>query len=99
MTVIFILGRKLVHQFGHTVDRFMADMMPKTRAIKDAIRKLNRNIHLEVDGGIDGKTAFVVAEAGANMIVAGTSVFRAPEGAAEAIKKLKSAQDKLRQRI
>ncbi|HCE44661.1 MAG TPA: ribulose-phosphate 3-epimerase [Lentisphaeria bacterium] len=75
---------------------FMSDMMPKTRAIRDAIIKLDRKIHLEVDGGIDGKSIFVVAEAGANMIVAGTSVFRAPEGAAEAIRKLKSAQDKLR---
>ncbi|MFZ2655309.1 MAG: ribulose-phosphate 3-epimerase [Victivallales bacterium] len=75
---------------------FMADMMPKTRTIRDAITKLNKKIHLEVDGGIDGKSIFTVAEAGANMIVAGTSVFRAPEGAAEAIKKLKSAQDKLR---
>jgi len=75
---------------------FMADMMPKTRTIRDAIIRLNKKIHLEVDGGIDGKSIFTVAEAGANMIVAGTSVFRAPEGAAEAIKKLKSAQDKLR---
>ena len=75
---------------------FMADMMPKTRTIRDAIIRLNKKIHLEVDGGIDGKSIFTVAEAGANMIVAGTSVFRAPEGAAEAIKRLKSAQDKLR---
>ncbi len=74
---------------------FMADMMPKTRTIKDAIKKTGKKIHLEVDGGIDGKTVFTVAEAGANMIVAGTSVFRAKEGAAEAIRKLKSAQDRL----
>ncbi|HBC88840.1 MAG TPA: ribulose-phosphate 3-epimerase [Lentisphaeria bacterium] len=74
---------------------FMADMMPKIIRIKSEIRKLNRNIHLEVDGGIDTKTVFMVAEAGANMIVAGTSVFRAAEGADEAIKKLKSAQIKL----
>ncbi len=74
---------------------FMADMMQKTRAIRNAIRKLGKNIHLEVDGGVDGRTVFTVAEAGANMIVAGTSVFRAPEGAAEAIRKLKTAQEKL----
>jgi len=71
---------------------FMADMLMKVREIREAIKKLPKNIHLEVDGGIDGNNVFRVAEAGANMLVAGTSVFRAPDGAEAAIKQLKSAQ-------
>ena len=70
----------------------MSDMLMKVREIREAIKKLPKNIHLEVDGGIDGNNVFRVAEAGANMLVAGTSVFRAPDGAEAAIKQLKSAQ-------
>ena len=39
---------------------FMADMMPKVKAVHDQICRIGRMVHLEVDGGIDGKN---VAEA------------------------------------
>lgn len=74
---------------------FMPEMLMKIRTIREGIKKLPKNIHLEVDGGIDGKNVFKVAEAGANMLVAGTSVFRAPDGAEAAIRQLKSAQKSL----
>lgn len=74
---------------------FMPEMLMKVRTIREAIKKLSKNIHLEVDGGIDTKNVFRAAEAGANMLVAGTSVFRAPDGAEAAIKQLKSAQKSL----
>ena len=51
--------------------------------------------HVEVDGGIDGKTVNSVVPAGANMLVAGTAVFRAPDGAKAAIERLHAAQDQL----
>ncbi len=71
---------------------FMADMCPKIVEIKEKIHQLNLPIHIEVDGGIDEKTVAQVAKAGANMMVAGTAVFKHPEGAQVAIDNLHSAQ-------
>ncbi len=71
---------------------FMADMMPKVKAIKDEIKRRNLNVHLEVDGGLDAKTITAAAKAGANMIVAGTSVFRNPDGVEKAIQVLHDAE-------
>ncbi len=70
---------------------FMADMMPKVKAVHDQICRIGRMVHLEVDGGIDGKNVAEAAGAGANMMVAGTSVFRNPAGAVNAIKELHAA--------
>ncbi len=70
---------------------FMADMMPKVKAVHDRICQIGGPIHLEVDGGIDGKNVVAAAGAGANMMVAGTSVFRHPGGAVNAIKELHAA--------
>jgi len=69
---------------------FMADMMPKVKELRQRIDASGRKIHLELDGGITAGTVGQALAAGANMLVAGTSVFRAPEGAAAAIAKLKS---------
>ncbi len=75
---------------------FMADMMPKVTEIRNAIRASGRPIHLQIDGGIDEKTVFTAAEAGAAMMVAGTAVFRHPEGPAEAIRRLHAATSALK---
>lgn len=55
---------------------FMADMVPKVKAIADECRRRNINIDIQVDGGIDPKTVVSVAEAGANVFVAGSAVFK-----------------------
>jgi len=68
---------------------FMADMLPKIREIREAITAAGLNTHLEVDGGIDAGTVSLVAEAGANAMVAGTSVFRHPEGVSKAVEELR----------
>jgi ribulose-phosphate 3-epimerase len=75
---------------------FMADMMPKVRLIRDEITKRKLKTHVEVDGGIDGKTAVTAAENGANMMVAGTSVFRNPSGARAAVESIVAVQKHLR---
>ncbi len=67
---------------------FMHGMMPKTAQVREMIRRSGRNIHLQVDGGIDMTTAQAAREAGANMFVAGTAVFRAAN-AADAIAGIK----------
>jgi ribulose-phosphate 3-epimerase len=70
---------------------FMAEMMPKVKTIHEAIKAAKLPVHLELDGGIDAKTVEVAAKAGANMMVAGTSVFRNPAGAKVAIAELHAA--------
>lgn len=54
---------------------FMTDMMPKVRELREAYPWLN----IEVDGGLGEKTIEPAAAAGANVIVAGTSVFKAKD--------------------
>ena len=71
---------------------FMADMIPKVAEIRELAEKLNPKLHIEVDGGIDGETVKQIVPAGANMLVAGTAVFRAEDGAQAAIERLHNAQ-------
>ena len=70
---------------------FMADQLPKIAAIKREILRRKLHIQLEADGGLDERTVIPTASHGANLIVAGTSVFRHPEGMAEAIHRLHAA--------
>jgi ribulose-phosphate 3-epimerase len=53
---------------------FIPSQLDKIRAIRKAIGA--RPINLEVDGGISEKTAPLVVEAGANVLVAGAAVFK-----------------------
>ena len=64
---------------GFGGQKFMADMMPKVRAIRGYINELNPTCDLEVDGGVDPKTAPIVIEAGANVLVAGSAVYKAAD--------------------
>jgi ribulose-phosphate 3-epimerase len=57
---------------------FIEGSLRKLRETRDMIEKSGRDIWLEVDGGIDTVTAPLVTEAGADVLVAGTSIFRAP---------------------
>ena len=66
---------------GFGGQKFMADMLPKIRELREAIDLSGREIILECDGGIDILTAPRAAEAGADLLVAGSSVFRGDEAA------------------
>ncbi|MDP5218609.1 ribulose-phosphate 3-epimerase [Ruegeria sp. 2205SS24-7] len=50
------------------------DMSAKIRALRAMIG--DRPVHIEIDGGVDAKTAPLVAQAGADVLVAGSAVFR-----------------------
>jgi ribulose-phosphate 3-epimerase len=56
---------------------FIASTLPKIRRVRQMIDRLQPRCELEVDGGIDAKTAPVVVEAGARVLVAGSAVFGA----------------------
>ncbi len=53
---------------------FMPDMMPKVEALRKIYNK-----DIEVDGGINTQTGALAVRSGANVLVAGTAVFRAPD--------------------
>jgi ribulose-phosphate 3-epimerase len=54
---------------------FIEDVLPKIKKTRDIISKMDKEIHLEVDGGINDKTAKTAIEYGANVLVAGNFVF------------------------
>jgi ribulose-phosphate 3-epimerase len=54
---------------------FRADQMEKVKRA----RSLNRKLDIEVDGGINADTARISIENGANVLVAGTSIFHSPD--------------------
>jgi ribulose-phosphate 3-epimerase len=62
---------------GFGGQEFIYDVLDKVRFVRESIDKLNINIDIEVDGGINEKTAQEAREAGANVIVAGTYLFNA----------------------
>ena len=61
---------------------FMQEMMPKVRAAAAARARLGLGYRIQVDGGITTTTAPLAIENGADTLVAGTSVFGAPDPAA-----------------
>ena len=63
--------------FGGQV--FMDNQLDTIRRVREIIDRYNPACDLEVDGGINAKTALQVVEAGANVLVAGSSVYGAPD--------------------
>lgn len=72
---------------------FMAHQMPKVAAFRKEIDRRNLNVRLQVDGGVDENTVKECAAHGADIMVAGTAVFRHPEGMATAVARLKAAKE------
>ena len=71
---------------------FMPETMQKVRAIRDEITRRNLDTHIQVDGGIDNNTVSVAAGNGADILVAGSYVFKA-EDRSEPIKILREKGD------
>lgn len=57
----------------------LVDMLSKISELKEYIEKKNLEVDIEVDGGINLKTAPRVKEAGANILVAGTAILMASD--------------------
>ncbi|SFB04938.1 ribulose-5-phosphate 3-epimerase [Poseidonocella pacifica] len=75
---------------------FIMSQIEKVRSLSDMIG--DRPIHIEIDGGVDPKTAPLVAAAGADVLVAGSAVFRggsvsAPEVYGENIRAIRAAAE------
>lgn len=75
---------------GFGGQHFIKQSLRKIQETREMINRSKKDILLEVDGGIDITTARSVVEAGANVLVAGTSVFKA-ESIRKAIANLRAA--------
>jgi len=87
-SIDLLLCMTVVPGFGGQA--FMPEVLPKIEAAVEERERRGLSFHIEVDGGIDATTSGRVIAAGANVLVAGSSTFRAPDMAA-AIKAIRQA--------
>lgn len=71
---------------------YIKTMEPKIRQVRDMItaRGLSDSVHVEVDGGISPTTIAGAAKAGANVLIAGSALYRDPKGLAHAVTELRA---------
>lgn len=74
--------------FGH--QPFLHSTVAKISRVRQMIDRLKPGCDLEVDGGIDSETAKLCVEAGANVLVAGSSVFGTNKSVPEAMSRLRT---------
>ncbi len=55
---------------------FMPDMLEKVKSLRSEVEKRELNVDIQVDGGINAETAKLAIAAGANVLVAGSAVFK-----------------------
>ena len=65
---------------GFAGQKFMPEILPKIKAIKSIIDKKKLNIDIEIDGGINFQNSKSVKDAGANVIVSGSTIFKENNG-------------------
>ena len=75
---------------GFGGQHFIEDVLPKIEWVRERLDSRGSQAELEVDGGIDERTAPLVVAAGARVLVAGTAVF-GDERPWEAVKRLRAA--------
>ena len=84
----FVLVMTVNPGFGG--QKFIEPVVPKIRQISRMIQERGLSVEIEVDGGIDAKTAPAVVDAGARILVAGSAVFGQRDRAA-AMEAIRSA--------
>ena len=65
---------------GFGGQKFMPEVLEKTKALKQIIDKRNLKIDIEIDGGINLENCSLVKKAGANILVSGSTIFRENKG-------------------
>ena len=66
---------------GFGGQKFIPDVLPKIQQVAKLVEKSGRDIDVEIDGGITKDNVKLVKDAGANVIVAGSTVFNEPDRA------------------
>ncbi|MGQ9587968.1 MAG: ribulose-phosphate 3-epimerase, partial [Thermoplasmata archaeon] len=64
---------------GFGGQKFSPEVLPKIHAAKSEMSRLGVTVPVEIDGGITPETGDLAARAGADILAAGTSVFKAPD--------------------
>ena len=77
--------------FGH--QHFIETTLPKIQRVRQMIEQARLDCELELDGGIDADTARRSVAAGANVLVAGSSIFGDRDGVEAAMKRLRAATE------
>jgi ribulose-phosphate 3-epimerase len=75
---------------------YIATMEPKIRRLRDVIVERGLDVDLEVDGGIAPDTVAGAAGAGANVLVAGSALFRDADGLEHAVSELRARAEATR---
>ena len=65
---------------GFGGQKFMPEVLPKLKELKKIIEKEKLNIDLEIDGGINFENSKIAKEAGANILVSGSTIFKKNNG-------------------
>ena len=65
---------------GFGGQKFMPEVLPKLKELKKIIEKEKYNIDLEIDGGINFQNSKAAKEAGANILVSGSTIFKENSG-------------------
>jgi len=65
---------------GFAGQKFMPDVLPKLKKIKEIVTNENLKIDLEIDGGINFENSKTVINAGANVLVSGSTIFKQNNG-------------------
>ena len=87
--VDYVLLMSVNPGFGGQV--FLPETLFKIKKLSDELKKRDLEIPIEVDGGLNKETAKEAKKAGANIIVAGSFIFKNPMGIQEAVKALKNS--------
>ena len=65
---------------GFGGQKFMPEVLSKTKILKNMIREKNLNVDIEIDGGINFENCTLAKEAGANILVSGSTIFKENQG-------------------
>ena len=65
---------------GFAGQKFIPDVLPKLKKIKEIITNKNLKIDLEIDGGINFENCKTAIDAGANVLVSGSTIFKQNSG-------------------
>ena len=65
---------------GFGGQKFMPAVLEKTKTLKDLLLKRNLNVDIEIDGGINFENCTLAKNAGANILVSGSTIFKANKG-------------------
>jgi ribulose-phosphate 3-epimerase len=76
---------------GFSGQQFIESVVPKLKQAHEAIKKSNKQIYLQIDGGINNKNAGLVKKNGADVLVAASFIFKQKEYRT-AIRQLKDAE-------